>query len=198
MLWLGDHLRSASHLDILLVGLGCLISIPECRRLAAGVVILTMTFEGLLLGLPKRPDGGRLPCRYPVRRRELPADRGTGTGGAFDLSQGEDYSGAPTACRAGLRPYHPPSHSVAFAQRAAYCQGWYGDGRAREGARHRADWLSRIDLAGAGVRVEAVDAVGGGDLHVDSVVRTRVRPVGLAPRRCCRVVRGFEPRSGPQ
>ena len=58
MLWLGDHLRSASHLDILLVGLGCLISIPECRRLAAGVVILTMTFEGLLLGLPKRPDGG--------------------------------------------------------------------------------------------------------------------------------------------
>jgi hypothetical protein len=53
---------------------------------------------------------------------------------------------------------------------------------AREGARHRADWLSRIDLGGAGVRVEAVDAVGGGDPHVDSVigVRTLVRPVGLS------------------
>lgn len=64
---------------------------------------------------------------------------------------------------------------------------------AREGARHRADWLSRIDLAGPTVRVKAVDAVGGRDPHVDRVVRTRVRPVGLAPRRCCRVVRGFEP-----
>ena len=41
---------------------------------------------------------------------------------------------------------------------------------AREGARHRADWLSRIDLAGEGVRVEAVDAVGGGDPHVDSLI----------------------------
>ena len=133
--------------------------------------MLTMTLEGLLLGLPKRPDGGRLQyrcawrgssdlahrCRRvplfictnvaknsaddrgitdqysggdreasetgdPVRRRELPADRGAGTG-PFDLSQGEDYSGAPTACRgAGLRPYNPPLHNVAFAQRAAYCQ----------------------------------------------------------------------------
>lgn len=45
----------------------------------------------------------------------------------------EDYSGAPTACRgAGLRPYHPPSHN-AFAQRAAYFQGWYGDGRGTGG-----------------------------------------------------------------
>jgi hypothetical protein len=42
---------------------------------------------------------------------------------------------------------------------------------ARKGAGHRADWLSPIELAGAGVRVETVDAVGGG--NVDSVIGVR-------------------------
>ena len=210
--------------------------------------MLTMTLEGLLLGLPKRPDGGRLQYRCawrgssdlahrcgrvplfylyqrsqeycgrsqhyrpvlrrrprdasetgdPVRRRELPADRGAGTG-PFDLSQGEDYSGAPTACRgAGSRPYHPLGIMLHSLDAPGIVKDSTGMAGAREGARHRADWLSRIDLAGEGMRVEGVGVVGGGDPHVDSVVRTRVRAVGLAPRRCCRVVRGFEPRSGPQ
>jgi hypothetical protein len=45
----------------------------------------------------------------------------------------------------------------------------------------------------AGWEVEAVDAVGGGDPDVDSVIRvpTRVCPAGLAPRGWCRVVRGL-------
>lgn len=210
--------------------------------------MLTMTLEGLLLGLPKRPDGGRLQYRcawrgssdlaHRCRRVPLFICTNVAKNSADDRGITDQYSGGDREMRPkqeilfgvgscqpievlGLDPsifprvkitrerrrlaaaldcVHiiPPLHNVAFAQRAAYCQGWYGDGRAREGARHRADWLSRIDLAGAGVRVEAVDAVGGGDPHVESVVRTRVGPVGLAPRRCCRVVRGFEPRSGPQ
>ena len=57
----------------------------------------------------------------------------------------------------------PPSHNVAFAQRAAYCQGWYGNGR---GTGRCAAWgrLAFTDRSRwAGVRVEAVDAVRGGD-----------------------------------
>jgi hypothetical protein len=181
--WPGDHLRSASHLDILLVRLGCLISIPECRRLAAGVVILTMTFEGLLFGLPKRPDGGPFTVqmaghgssdlvhrcgRVPLFICTNVAKNSVDDRSIIDLYSGADREMRPKqeilfgvgSCRAievpGLEPsifprvkitrecrrlaaaldcIHiiPPSHNVAFAQHAAYCQGWYGDGRGTGG-----------------------------------------------------------------
>ena len=52
-----------------------------------------------------------------------------------------------------------------------------------ESARELAAWFSRVEQAWANVRVEAVDAVGDGEIHVgDQIsVRTRVRLGGLAP-----------------
>jgi len=209
--------------------------------------MLTMTLEGLLLGLPKRPDGGRLQYRcawrgssdlaHRCRRVPLFICTNVAKNSADDRGITDQYSGGDREMRPkqeilfgvgscqpievlGLDPSIFPRVKITRERRRLAAALDYvhiiplrimlqslnaprivkdgtGMAGARDGARHRADWPSRIDLAGAGVRVEAVDAVGGGDPHVDSVVRTRVRPVGLAPGRCC-IVRGFEPRSGPQ
>jgi starch phosphorylase len=61
------------------------------------------------------------------------------------------------------------------------CQRLVADGAER--ARELAAWFSRVEQAWANVRVEAVDAVGDGEIHVGGQisVRTQVRLGGLAP-----------------
>ncbi len=64
----------------------------------------------------------------PVRSRELPGDRSAGTGPSIFPRVKITRERRRLAVALDCVHIILPLHAVAFAQRAAYCQGWCGDG----------------------------------------------------------------------